>query len=103
MKKNRIFFIVALILFILVAVDIFRWMVILQSASSFDQATAQFFGAFPKPMQSAGLIAFLEIVFLIVASVLFSKARKEKGLKVISVIFFVLSRVLIAWEVFTML
>ena len=104
MKKEIIYFVIALIIFCFVAVDIYWWIVVSSDASkSFQQMKSEYLERFPTILQNARIITLLNIGLLATASFLFMKAQTLQKIKLVSKIFFVTSMVLIAWQVFTLM
>lgn len=104
MKKEIIYFTIALIVFCFVAVDIYWWIVVSSDASkSFQQMKSEYLERFPAILQNARIITLLNIGLLATASFLFMKAQTLQKIKLVSKIFFVTSMVLIAWQVFTLM
>ena len=104
MKKEIIYFTIALIVFCFVAVDIYWWIVVSSDASkSFQQMKREYLERFPAILQNARIITLLNIGLLATASFLFIKAQTLQKIKLVSKIFFVTSMVLSAWQVFTLM
>ena len=104
MKKEIIYFIIAFILFSIVAVDIYWWIQISSDFSkSLDQAKREYHEKFPCFIGKGHSVAILNILLLSVAAFLFYKAQTLQKIKLLSKIFFVISIVLIAWQVFSLM
>jgi len=104
MQKRIVLFIIALFLFILVVLNIYLWISIsVEPMMSFQQAKSEYLSKFPKVIRNARLITLLNIVFLSVASFLFFKVQTVKGLKTLSLSFFFISIILIAWQLFSLM
>jgi len=104
MQKKIIFFIIALSLFCLVVLNIYLWISIsIEPMKSFQQAKSEYLSKFPKAIQNARLITLLNIIFLSVASFLFFKVQTARGLKTLSLTFFFISIILMAWQLFSLL
>ncbi len=104
MQKKIVFFIIALFLFSLVVLNIYLWISIsIEPMKSFQQAKAEYLSKFPKPIQNARLITLLNIIFLSAASFLFYKVHTAQGLKTLSLTFFFISIILMAWQLFSLM
>lgn len=104
MQKKIVFFIIALFLFIVVVLNIYLWISIsIEPMRSFEESKGEYLSKFPKAMRNARLITLGNIILLSIASFLFFKVKKTRGLKIISFTLLLLSILLLAWQLFSLM
>lgn len=104
MQNKIVFFIIALILFIIPVLDMYLWISIsMKPMNTFQQSKAEYLSHYPEILQNALISTLLNILFLAAASILFYKARTGKGLKKLSLVFFYICIILISWQVFSLM
>ncbi len=103
MNKKIILFLIALIPFTIVVLNIYLWIDISNHSNSFQQAKYEWLEKFPNVLQNARLITILNILFLSIAAFLFYKTQNVPKLKLVSLFFFAISVLLIAWQVFSLM
>lgn len=104
MRKEFIFFIVGLLLFSLVLVDIYWWIEISSDSSkSFDQVKREYFEKFPNFIGRGHGVTLLNITFLAIAALFFSMSKNLNKLKILSRMFFVGCIIISIWQVFSLL
>lgn len=103
-KPEYFYFIIGLILFALVGLDIYWWINISSDASkTFEQVKAEYLLLFPESLRNALILTVLNIVGLSIAGLLFFKSTDIAQLKVLGWILVVLCGILVAWQVFTLM
>ena len=105
MKKIEIrFFIIGLLIFTLVIIDIYWWIEISSDYSkSLTQVNKEYIAKFRGFIKNGNHVSILNIIFLGGAGFLFFKAKKLNGLKILSLIFLASCTVIAIWQLFTLL
>ncbi len=104
MQNKIVFFIIALVLFSLVVLDLYWWITISTAPmQSFQQAKDEYLSVFPKVIRDARLITLFNILFLCTAAFLFYQVKTAPGFKTISLALFFMSLLLMAWQLFSLM
>ena len=105
MKKIEIiFFIIGLLMFSFVILDIFWWIEISSNYSkSLIQVNKEFLAKFPSFIKNGKSVSILNITFLLVAGFLFLRSKSIKGLKILSFILLSFCVLIGIWQLFTLL
>ena len=105
MKKIEIiFFIIGLLMFSFVILDIFWWIEISSNYSkSLIQVNKEFLEKFPSFIKNGKSVSILNIIFLVVAGFLFLRSKSIKGLKIFSLILLTFCVLIGVWQLFTLL
>ena len=90
MKKEFVFFVIALILFFFVLVDIYWWIEICSdNSTSFEQHKREYNEIFPKFLRTRYGVTLLNITILALSALLFYKSSSINKLKILSRIFLI--------------
>lgn len=104
MKKEVVFFVIALTLFCFVLVDIYWWIEISSDYSkSLEQVKSQYNEKFPSFIGKGHGVALMNILFLAIAGLLFFKSKSLNNLKILSQIFLGCCLIIGAWQIFSLL
>lgn len=90
MKKEFVFFVIALILFSFVLVDVYWWIEICSDYSiSFKQVKREYHEKFPNFLRTRYGVTLLNITILALSALLFYKSSSINKLKILSRIFLI--------------
>lgn len=103
-KKEPILFLVGLILFFIVFIDIYWWILISSDYSkSLEQVKKEYQEKLPWFIAKGQRVAIFNILFLSIAAFLFFKASSLNKLKMTSRVFFILCIIVGMWQLFTLM
>lgn len=105
MKKIEVIsFIAGLLICSLVILDIFWWVQLSSDYSkSLTQVNKEYIAKFPGFIKNGQHISILNIIFLLIAGLLFYKSKSFKGLKALSIISLAFCVLIGIWQLFTLM
>lgn len=102
--RNVILFFSGLFLLLIVIIDLYWWIDVSSDTSkSFEEVKAEYFKKFPSLLATGLRITIFNLVLLSFASFLFIKSATEERLKILSGLGLIISVILGAWMIFTLM